>query len=102
MLTLGLREIWLALTQTEWAGFWPLWGGGARKGRVCDLSEERTQGAVSTPTLLNPAAEAAVSLLGGAADREETFDPARSLTAACGLQSPPQTAFRYKRCIDVP
>ncbi len=44
----------------------------------------------------DPAAEAAVSLLGGAADREETFDPARSLTAACGLQSPQQTAFPFK------
>ncbi len=32
--------------------------------------------------------------LGDAADTEETFNPARNLTAACGLQSPQQTAFR--------
>jgi len=51
--------------------------------------------------LFNPAAEAAVSLLGGVVDIEETFDPARSLTAACGLQSPQQTALRTTRSTDV-
>ena len=47
-------------------------------------SEERTQAtedAVSTPILFNPAAEAAVSLLGGVANREETLNTSR---AVCG------------------
>ena len=67
------------------------WGKERSSLRAECRSEGRTQAtedAVSTPILFNPAAEAAVSLLGGAAGIEETFDPVRSLMAACGLQSP--------------
>ena len=72
------------------------WGKEGSSLRTECRSEGRTQAAedaVSTPILFNPAAEADVSLLGGAADSEETFDRARSLMAACGLQSPQQTFF---------
>ena len=94
MLTHGLRGVWLALTRTERAGLWPLWGGGARKGRVCGRSagvrdERRLRRTLSRHLFISiSAAQAAVSLLGGAAGIEETFDPVRSLMAACGLQSP--------------
>ena len=37
---------------------------------------------------------------GGAADIEETFDRARSLMAACGLQSPQHTAFLLSHTTD--
>ena len=40
MLTHGLRGTWLALARTERAGLWPLWGGGAKMGRVFWLSEK--------------------------------------------------------------
>ncbi len=53
------------------------WGKEGSSLRPQCRSEGRTQAtedAVSTPILFNPAAEAAVSLLGGAAGREETFE----------------------------
>lgn len=45
----------------------------------------RMEDAAPTSILFNPEAEAAVFLLGGAADAEETFGGARSLMSACGL-----------------
>ena len=75
---------------------------GAVGHRRVESSGFRRKTEVSTPILFNPAAEAAVSLLGGAADREETFERARSLMDACELQSPQQKRAHhyFPLCID--
>lgn len=68
-----------------------LWG--RKWSSLLAFGEKRRKTEVSTPILFNPAADAAVSLLGGAADIEETFDPARSLDGR--LQTSVSAADRF-------
>lgn len=60
-------------------GYGPSGAVGDKRVESSGFRSKRRKAEVSTPILFNPAADAAVSLLGGAADIEETFDPVRSL-----------------------
>lgn len=74
-----IRGTRLALHFWSGVGYGPSGAVGDKRVESSGFRSKRRKTEVSTPILFNPAADAAVSLLGGAADIEETFDPARSL-----------------------